>query len=217
MIRGAVLALCLFGPILPAAAQTTPQPLVPQTRAAQSDWPCVQRKVAKLSPGAFWTGPEISEELPWRDDEAVAQLVPALVSRRVSMEDAGKLVEGFAKAHAADKRQKLTLLFAGVYNEINNLRSDVIRGIGRFAKNQQAKSAQLIKARDDLEALEAKQDKTEGDLTRLGELQTQVQWLQRIYDDRESTTRYICEVPTILEQRLFAVAKLIEDQMPPTQ
>ena len=130
------------------------------------------------------------------------------------MEDAGKMIESFAKRNEADKQQRLTLLFAGVYSEINNLRSDVIRGIGRFAKNQQSKSEQLAKARDDLEALEL-QDKSEDDLKLVGDLQIQVQWLQRIYDDRESTTRYICEVPTTLEQRLFALARLIADQMPP--
>ena len=209
------LFLMLFS--LPAWAQTgtaAPPAGLPQERPAVTDWPCVQRKVPKLSPGAFWSGPEIDENIAWRDEDAVAQLVPVLVSRRVPIEDAEKQVAAFAKQNEADKRKKLTLLFAGVFSEIDNLRSDVIRGIGRFSKNQVAKSGQLVKARAEFDALARKPDRTEAELTHLGELQTQVQWLQRIYEDRESSTRYMCEIPTILEQRLFAVAKLIEDQMP---
>jgi hypothetical protein len=201
-------------PAAPApAAVETPQQFQRKT-TQPTDWPCVQRKVPTLSPAAFWTGPEINENLPWRDDESINKLVPTLVSRRVSLEDAGKLIADFAKANEADKKQKLTLLFAGAFTEINNLRSDVIRGIGRFTKNQQMKSAQLVQAQNDLEALSHKPDKTDADQAKISDLETQVQWLQRIYSDREGTTRYICEVPTTLEQRLFAIARLIQEQLP---
>lgn len=181
--------------------------------APQGDWPCIQRKVPKLSAGAYWTGPAIDENAAWRNDPEVAQLVGALASRRTPMERAEKLIGDFAKAHEKDKQEKLTLVFAGVFNEINNVRSDVMRGIERFVKNQDAKTDALTKAREEFEALAAKPDKTQEDLNKLAELQATVQWLVRIYDDRQSTLTYICETPVLLEQRLYAVAKAIQAQI----
>ncbi len=181
--------------------------------ARQEGWPCIQRKVPKLTAGAFWSGPAFDENAPWRDDADVAALVAELVSRRTPLEKADKLIADFAAKQGAEKQAKLALLFTGVFNEINTLRSDIIRGIERFMKNQQAKSDQLQKARAELDALDAKPDKTEADLKRLAELQTTVQWLIRIYDDREGTLTYVCETPVLLEQRLFALSRAIQSHL----
>jgi len=185
---------------------------LPAEAARQEGWPCIQRKVPKLTPGAYWNGPSI-EGLSWRDDREVANLVAGIVSRRTPEKDAEQMIADFAKKHEAEKEQKLTLLFAGVFHEINALRSDIISGIERFMKNQEARADQLTKARAELEALAEKPDKTEADMAKLNELQTAVQWLIRIYDDRESTLTYICETPVLLEQRLFALARAIQSHL----
>lgn len=181
--------------------------------AKEPGWPCIQRKVPTLTAGAFWNGPPVEPSANWRDDPDVARLVSEVVSRRLTVEEAEKRIAEFAKAHPEKKQAKLALVFVGAFNEINTLRSDIMRGIDRFMKNQQAKSDQLQKARRDLEALAAKPDKSEEDQRRLGELQVTVLWLQRIYDDREGSLTYICETPVLLEQRLFAISRAIQAQL----
>jgi hypothetical protein len=196
----ATLAALLLAFAIPAAAK-------------EPNWPCVQRKVPTLSPGAYWTGPAIDENARWRDDEEISQMVYEIVSRRTPIERAEQEVADFAKKHQQDRKAELTLLFAGVFNELNNLHSDIMRGIGRFMKNQQAKADELKTSRDELEALSAKQNRTPEDEKRLADLQIKVEWLRRIYDDRESTLRYVCEAPVIVTQRLFALGKAIQSHL----
>jgi hypothetical protein len=38
-------------------------------------------------------------------------------------------------------------------------------------------------------------------------------WDVRIYDDRHSSLSYLCEQPVLLEQRAFALARTIVDQL----
>ena len=38
----------------------------------------------------------------------------------------------------------------------------------------------------------------------------EVEWSTRIFEDRRKTIRYVCEVPTIIEQRVFTLARAIQ-------
>jgi hypothetical protein len=37
-----------------------------------------------------------------------------------------------------------------------------------------------------------------------------VEWSTRIFEDRRRTVRYVCEVPTLIEQRLFALSRALQ-------
>ena len=65
------------------------------------------------------------------------------------------------------------------------------------------------KIRADMEKLRAQQD-SQGDEARLQELGRQVEWETRIFDERRKTLTYACEVPVQIDQRLFALARLIQ-------
>ena len=41
----------------------------------------------------------------------------------------------------------------------------------------------------------------------------QVEWSTRIFEDRQKTVRYVCEVPTLIEQRLFALGRAVQQAM----
>lgn len=195
----------LVGALLAAASLTYAAP--------QEGWPCIQRKVPKLTAGAFWTGSPIDVTADWRANNEIARLVTELVSRRTPIERAEELIQDYAAEQKENRAENLKLLFTGVFNEINVLRSEIMSGIERFMKNQQTKTNQLIAARTELQTLANKQEKTADDLERLGQLQATVQWLQRIYDDREGSLTYVCETPVLLEQRLFALARAIQSHM----
>ena len=39
-------------------------------------------------------------------------------------------------------------------------------------------------------------------------------WETRIFEERVQSLTYVCEVPTLIEQRLFALAKTIAEVLP---
>ena len=83
-ILGPALGLALLAG--PALAQPKPDP----------DWPCVQRKVATLSPGQFWTGPDVEAAGDWGSDNDAAALAQKIASRRTDLSQVGPLLDTFA-------------------------------------------------------------------------------------------------------------------------
>ena len=45
------------------------------------------------------------------------------------------------------------------------------------------------------------------------DLETQFNWDRRIFDERNQSVSYVCEVPTILEQRLGEIARRIQARL----
>ena len=45
------------------------------------------------------------------------------------------------------------------------------------------------------------------------ELVGRVEWDTRIFDERSKTIGYVCEVPVLIEQRLFALARAIQQAL----
>ncbi|HEY5226394.1 MAG TPA: hypothetical protein VIJ06_06345, partial [Methylovirgula sp.] len=41
----------------------------------------------------------------------------------------------------------------------------------------------------------------------------QLQWDVRIFQDQHNTLSYVCEVPVLVEQRLFALTRAIQDDL----
>src|SRR5882724_106600 len=89
---------------------------VPAAHAADPrypDWPCVQAKVAELSPAALWAGPPLDDAAKaWANDPKIRDLVPRLAARRVPVEDAQKSIADFMTGSAAERAEKGKLLFA---------------------------------------------------------------------------------------------------------
>lgn len=174
-------------------------------------WPCIQPRVASLGAGQMWAGPPI-EGLDWRADAKVSELVPVLAARRTPLEQADTLIADFAKAAGPDKNQRLTLLFAGVFDQINSLRSRILSGIERYSKHQ-VDLSQRIKE-ESLELAKAKKAaSTDEEKAKTAELEKQVLWDTRIYDTRAQAVTAVCESPVILEQRAFALARSIQNEM----
>jgi len=177
------------------------------------DWPCIQRKVSEISAAQVWSGPPLDATADaWRDDSALAELAAAIASRRTEMADAkGKIAE-FAAAAGADGNRRLTLLFAGVLATINAERSSIMAGIGRYAHRQHDLAEKIAGEAADLDRLPA-EGGTEDEIARREELSDAQTWDTRIFRERERSLRYVCELPTLLEQRAFALGKEILTQL----
>jgi hypothetical protein len=171
--------------------------------AAETDWPCVQRRVVELSVAQMWAGPPIDPTTSlWRDDQAVASLVRSLASRRTSLDEASAAIERFSNALGTDKDAKLALLFAGVFEVINTERRRLINGIERYARKQRSLADQISETGRILtQSTNPTPERTA--------LEQKLQWDTRIYDDRNQALTYVCESPVLLEQRVYALGQEI--------
>ncbi len=189
---------------LPARAAFTPP-------GADPDWPCQQIRIADLQPGADWTGPPLDEALKtWSDDAEVARLAPRLAERRLPLDQARTETAAFAQAAGAQKQAKLVALFAGVFQTLNAERDSVVDGLDRFGRRQKEFAKEIQR---DEEKLRVLQDGPSTDNRALGDLTTRVSWETQIFKDRQQSVSTACDVPTTIEQRLFALARIIEGEL----
>ena len=190
--------------------------LAPAARAADPrnpDWPCVQVKVPEMSPAAVWGGPPIDDVgRQWEDDAAIRDLVARLAARRIPLEEAQKLVTEFLAASSSgpERQQRARLAFAGLFDTLNRLRSEVINGIERYTRRQREFAERV---RGKIFQLRTLQDQPNADSKEIEDLSEQVQWDTRIFEDRRRTIDAVCEVPTLIEQRLFALGRTIQEAM----
>lgn len=175
------------------------------------DWPCVQAKVPEISIAAVWDGPPIDDVMnAWHDDPAIESLVARLAARRIPLEEAQKNITDFIAAAGDGKSRKGVLLFAGLFDTLNRQRTEVMDGLERLQRRERDLADQ-IKA--DVAALRELQDKPQADQARINDLSTKIEWSTRIFDDRRKSVRYACEVPTLIERRLGALARTIRQEM----
>jgi len=183
-------------------------------RAADSrhpDWPCVQAKVPELSVVAMWAGPPLDDAAKaWENDPKIKDLVPRLAARRVPLADAEKSVAEFVTGSAAEREQKAKRLFAGLFDRLNRERTEVMNGIERLNRRQQELADKL---RSDIAELHKVQDAPTPDAAKLAQMSHQVEWSTRIFEDRRKSIRFVCEVPVLIEQRLFALGRVVQQAM----
>jgi hypothetical protein len=192
-------------------------PVLAQPRQ-DPDWPCVQRKVATLSPGQFWTGPDIAAAGDWGSDNDAAVLAQKIASRRTELSEVGPLLDGFVTKLGADKDAKaksLTRVYAGVFEVLNGERDKVMSGIARYAQGQRRMAERI---RDEADKVSQTKDAPSAtDATELpkdqSELETKFAWDRRIFQERSQSLTYVCEVPQLLEQRLGEIARMIQARL----
>jgi hypothetical protein len=175
------------------------------------DWPCPQAKVPEISLAAVWDGPALDDvAAKWKDDAKVSALVPRLAARRTPLDEAEKAITEFLSGSAVKKNEAGKLLFAGLFDTLNAQRSSVMNGLERVTRKQREAAEKI---RDDTLALQALQDATPPDQVRVEELGNQLVWQTRIFEDRRRVIKFVCEVPTAIDQRLFALGRVIQQEM----
>ena len=176
------------------------------------DWPCQQIKVPRLSQGSVWAGPPLdAAQAHWRDDAEVAALVARLAQRRVPLEQAKDEITGFAAASGERRQDRLLALFAGLFATLDEERGAVVEGLDRYGLRQKALAD---KVRGEADALHAEQAAATPDEARLATLGNEIGWDTRVFEDRRQSIHYACDVPNIIEQRLFALSRAIQEALP---
>jgi len=208
MIRTTALAFLLSVTAGAALAQPKVDP----------DWPCVQRKVETLSPGQFWTGPDIASAGDWGSDNDAAVLAQKIASRRTDLSQVDPLLDAFASKFGSDKDAKdkaLTRVYAGAFEVLNGERNKIMNGIARYAQGQRRMAERIRDEADKVSQI--KDAPSKGDETELPkdqtELETKFAWDRRIFQERSQSLTYVCEVPQLLEQRLGELGKRIQERL----
>jgi hypothetical protein len=182
--------------------------------AANPDWPCIQRKVAMLTSAQMWDGPVVDDLTAWRDNEEMGKLIAVLVSRRVPLEQAAASITQFAAAQPQDKRDEaLKLLFAGLLSTVNTDRATVMNGIERFQRRQKARAAEIERQDAELRQLKERAASDEKARAELATAEDKHNWDVRIFTERQQSLPFACEVPVVIEQRLFELAREIRAHM----
>jgi hypothetical protein len=174
------------------------------------DWPCAQAKVPEISLPAVWAGPPLDDiQNKWKDDAKVSTLVTKTAARRMPLDEAEKEIKEFL-ASTNDKAMAGRLLFAGLFDTLNAERSTVMNGLERVMRKQRGAADKI---RTDTIALQALQSGTSPDQQKVDELSNQLLWETRIFEDRRKVVKFVCEVPTTIDQRLFALGRVIQQEI----
>jgi hypothetical protein len=201
MARAAFAAALLF----PFAASAAP----PGHR--DPDWPCQQIKVPELSLAAVWAGPSVDpQQSDWQNDEEVVDLVQRITPRREPVDQAEKLVQEFAQRTGDQKQARLLKVLYGVFATLGHERDSVMAGLDRFGHRQKELATQIRDDNDKLHTLQADQSSP---ADKVNELTQQVTWEFEVFQDRRQALSYACEVPGKIEQRLFALARVIQQAL----
>jgi hypothetical protein len=175
------------------------------------DWPCNQVKVPEISVAAVWAGPSIDDVgNAWEEDATIKDLVARLAARRTALDEAQKAISDFVTGTEFERQKKAKLIFAGVFTTLNHERSEVMRGIERYFRKQREFSDQI---RSTILQLRELQGRPDPDQSRIDELTSRVEWDARIFEERRKTMNFVCEVPVLIEQRLFAVGRAIQQSL----
>jgi hypothetical protein len=176
------------------------------------DWPCQQRLVPTLGAGAFWTQPPLDSAGDWHSEPKVVELVQRIAPRRVTAEDGVAAIAEFAASlgDAPERDRLLTLVFAGLLEETNRDRSDVISRLMEFGRRQHDLADIASKANAELQALPPATDSTTPEQAdHRTDLEQRFAYVTQAFQSAQRTMRYACEVPVALEARLGRYAQAL--------
>ncbi len=175
------------------------------------NWPCQSVKVPELSLAAVWNGPSLNSSLgTWTKDADAAALAQRLAQRRVPLDEAEREIKQFAAQAGPAKQERLLDLMAGLFSTMDEERSSVVAGLSRFGRRQKELGGEL---RGTMESLRKEQDKPDADQAKVAQLTEQVTWGTRVFGQRQTSVRYACDVPNLIEQRLGALAQAIQSAL----
>ncbi|WP_454855303.1 hypothetical protein [Rhizobium binxianense] len=197
---------------IPLLVALSAAPTVCAAANTDPDWPCIQRKVPELSIAQVWNGAEFPESArQWQKDPRLSDLAANLIKRSNAIEDARKQISDYAAALPEDQvNEKLEQLFMGVFDKINIERDQIISGISRYAGKQRELAADIRKKAAEVDRMRSASDIDPAELARHDQ---QLTWETRIFEERVQSLTYVCEVPTLIEQRLYSLSKIIDETM----
>ncbi|WP_083781526.1 hypothetical protein [Roseovarius sp. 217] len=166
------------------------------------DWPCIQRRVDTLSAAVMWPHPPENQAETGTLSPEAARLAELLALRRLSLEEAESAVDATADLTKED----YTAIFSDVFDRLNQRRVEVMGGITRYARNQARMAQEIDALRSEIATLSKAETP---DFDRIDQLEEDLDWRARVFDDRRRSLTYACEAPVLLEKRLYSLAQIL--------
>jgi hypothetical protein len=205
-----------------ALAQSSPgatgEAVQPAPVAGTAEWPCEAPLRGEMSVGAMWQGPDpTTAQEEWRKTPAVVAVVNEIAPRRVPQDEALAAVRRFASGYQGEERAKiLTQVFAGVFETLSAERSQIVRGIKKFYRRQESLAERMEEGWKLLGEIDP--NTTDPKLAeQRAAIQQQIDWDSRVFDDRQRLLPVVCEQPRVIEQRVFALSRALQEQLAVTQ
>ncbi len=178
------------------------------------DWPCQQIKTPTFSLASIWAGPELDlNSRDWRNESDVADLEAQMAQRRVPIADVESAIADFKAKGGPDADAKLLRAFSGAFTDLSRQRSEIIEGLDRIGRRQKALADRV---RTDNEAVQKSSDQNSaGQASPGADSQARLLWDLRIFNDRRQTVTYVCETPTLIEQRIGQIARAVQKAVAP--
>ncbi|MBV2101375.1 MAG: hypothetical protein KUF77_20345 [Candidatus Thiodiazotropha sp. (ex Lucina aurantia)] len=188
-------------------ASTLTLPLCAEERP--QDWPCEQALVNEIPAAVVWAGPSIAGlEHAWEQDKEVSRLVNRFVVSDYDLDAAdAEIAEFSAEQDSSEKDSRLTLLFAGVIQTLNEERKKKLDGIIKYARGQAARANRLSHELDEM--IQLQEDPSQAGQERLALMQKEMEIKQRMFDEREAFIQHLCTRPRVIEERLGSLARSI--------
>jgi len=178
-------------------------------RAADPDWPCQQALVPKLTAAAYWNGPPLEGIGDWRTDPATADLVRRLAPRRVTTQEGLAQITSFAQTLSRDRPRRLTLVFTGLLEETDRERSALISQLKETGRRQRELADLVTRLAAELSAIPpGARDEA---AVKRADLQQRHDFTVRNFEEIQRTIRYACETPVVLDARLGAWARALQE------
>ena len=173
------------------------------------DWPCQQIKTPTFSLASIWAGPQLDlDSRSWNNESDVADLKAQMAQRRVPIADVETAITDFKAKAGPDANAKLLRAFAAAFTDLSQQRSQIVTGLDRIGRKQKA-LADRIRAEN--EAVQRSSDPNHDGQTPPGaDNQERLLWDLRVFDDRRQTVTYVCETPTLIEQRIGEIARAVQ-------
>ena len=206
-----------LGLVMGLALTSVSQVEAQRAAAGPPDWPCVQRLIPELAWGTLWTGPSLDElEQEWWEDDEIARVARFAISRSTPEEQAlarvSEFVESIDPSDAAAE-QRLTQLFAGLYELTNRERRRTIDRIRGASRAQMARLDTISGMVDELEIQRSNADSA-ADQAEADRLAEALFWEQRTFQHRQQALPALCEQPYLLEEQLSRMVRVIMARMP---
>jgi hypothetical protein len=178
-------------------------------RGPDPDWPCQQLLVPMIAPAMVWNGPSLVGIGDWRSESKVAALVERIAPRGVPTEQGESAIAEFGRTLTGDRKRFIALAFAGVLDETNRQRGEVIGRIKALAERQRSLADLIARLTAQLDATPEPPPGEPASPER-ADLVQRWTFTQRSYNELDHTMRYACDVPVQLDARLGAYARALQ-------
>ena len=193
------------------AGAARPMAFAKAPAAGTTNWPCVQRKVGAIEPAQVWSGPSLPETAPADLSPVEDRLIDNLAGRRLPLDQAEKLVTTHVEQlPAAERSAAATRLMAGLLAQLNNERNEVMTGIERYGAKQKALAKRLREQSTAFAGIQRDAASSNNDIENARQA---LLWDTRVFDERRRSLTYVCEVPTLIEQRAFALGRVLASNL----